>query len=244
MKEHIPYQIINKLRNKLGILFLALFILLVATLSSCWVRTFTLYLPDTAVRETSQDIVITIDPGHGGYDPGKVGVTGVLEKDVNLSIALLLKDILASYGYTVYLTRDTDISLNDPDASSKKTSDLNNRIAITESNQSQLLISIHQNSFSQESVHGAQVFYYANSEEGETLAGLIQDNIKALADPENTREIKGNSEYVILAKSPCTAVIVECGFLSNPSECEKLSSAEYQQRMAESIANGILAFLS
>lgn len=243
MRKYIP-ALYQKIRSKLGILFFTLFVILSATLMSCWSQALTLHISETAERYAAQDVVITIDPGHGGFDPGKIGVNEVLEKDINLAIAGYLKDILEEQGYTVFLTRQTDTALNDPGASHKKSSDLNNRIIFAQEKKTNLLVSIHQNSFSQSSVHGAQVFYYSNSSEGEALAGMIQENIRLLADPENTREIKGNSEYKILAASPCTAVIVECGFLSNAAECEKLSSAEYQKLMAESIANGIISFLS
>lgn len=188
--------------------------------------------------------VITIDAGHGGYDPGKIGADGATEKDINLEIALYLKDILNEKGFEVYLTRDTDISLYEEGASSKKISDLNHRIAIVSENNSDLFISIHQNSFSDTSVHGAQVFYYEGSEEGKSLADAIQGSIKSIVDPDNKRPVKGNSEYMILKYSSCTALIVECGFLSNPDECRLLSSSDYQQLMANAIAEGIISSLS
>ncbi len=193
--------------------------------------------PDVQINENLP--VITIDAGHGGYDPGKVGVDGLREKDVNLQIALYLKDILTENGFQVYLTRDTDISLYEEGAGSKKNSDLNRRIAVASENNSDLFISIHQNSFSDSSVHGAQVFYYEGSEEGKALAEAIQGAIKEMADPDNERPVKGNSEYMILKYSSCTALIVECGFLSNPDECALLSTSDYQQLMAKAIAEGI-----
>jgi N-acetylmuramoyl-L-alanine amidase len=188
-------------------------------------------------------ITITIDPGHGGFDPGKVGEDGTQEKNVNLQISLYLKEELCNMGFTVYMTRDTDTALYSENATSKKTSDLNNRINIAEENKSNYLISIHQNSFSDTNVHGAQVFYYGSSEQGKLLAGCIQNSIKTLADTENTRDIKGNTEYLILAKSPCTALIVECGFLSNYDEREKLCDSTFQQTMAHAIAVGIEEYI-
>ncbi len=139
------------------------------------------------------------------------------------------------------MTREEDISLNTDTAGSKKVSDLNHRVQIVSEHDSDLFISIHQNSFSQASVHGAQVFYYEGSAEGKQLAESIQASIQSMVDSENERPIKkGNTEYMILKKSPCTAVIVECGFLSNPDECAKLTSADYQKLIASAIANGIL----
>lgn len=198
----------------------------------------------TNENQINEDLpVITIDAGHGGYDPGKVGADGTNEKDVNLQIALYLRDILAENGFEVYITRTTDISLYEEGAANKKVSDLNQRIAIVTENNSDLFISIHQNSFSASSVHGAQVFYYEGSETGKKLAQSIQDSIRNTVDSTNERAIKGNSEYMILKYSPCTAVIVECGFLSNPDECALLTSSDYQQLMAKAIAYGIILSL-
>lgn len=188
------------------------------------------------------DFIITIDPGHGGFDPGKVSNDGINEKDINLAIALKLKQQLESLGFTVYLTRETDVALNSPDAGSKKMSDLNNRIAFTADKKSDLFISIHQNSFSGASVHGAQVFYYETSEQGHQLAELIQDKIKSIADNTNGREAKGNSEYLLLARSTCTSVIVECGFLSNADECARLCSEEYQELLATAISDAVMNY--
>lgn len=194
----------------------------------------------TTAEGPGAGLVITLDPGHGGYDPGKIGVDDVKEKDINLAISLYLKEELTTMGFQVYMTREEDISLNTDTAGSKKVSDLNHRVQIVSEHNSDLFISIHQNSFSQASVHGAQVFYYESSEEGKQLAESIQASIQSMVDSENERPIKGNTEYMILKKSPCTAVIVECGFLSNPDECAKLTSADYQKLIASAIANGIL----
>ena len=194
---------------------------------------------DAASEPEGNGICILIDPGHGGFDPGKVSADGINEKDINLEISLKLRDILTEMGYNVYMTRDTDISLNSEGATSKKMSDLNNRIAMVESCSADLFISIHQNSFSDTRVHGAQVFYYADSAEGKRLAESIQNHIKATVDTDNTREIKGNNEYIILAGSPCPAVIVECGFLSCPHEVSLLVTDEYQELLAEAIAAAV-----
>lgn len=187
----------------------------------------------------SNGINIIIDAGHGGFDPGKVSSDGINEKDINLQIALKLCDILKTSGYNTYMTRDTDISLCNDSASHKKMSDLNNRIALANEYSANLFISIHQNSFSDSRVHGAQVFYYSASEEGKRLAEIIQSYIKASVDTGNTRDAKGNNEYVILTGSPCPAVIVECGFLSCPDEAALLTTEKYQQLIAEAIAASI-----
>ncbi len=182
--------------------------------------------------------VITIDPGHGGFDPGKVSVDGVKEKDINLAISLELKKSLENLGYIVYLTRTDDISLNDEGVANKKASDLNNRIKYASEMNSDLLVSIHQNSYSGEAIHGGQVFYYSSSKEGKELAGNIQEEIKKL-DTTNTRMEKGNLEYLLLTKSKCTSVIVECGFLSNTNDKLLLCDNEYQKKLANAIATAI-----
>ncbi|MGN0393854.1 MAG: N-acetylmuramoyl-L-alanine amidase [Coprococcus sp.] len=193
-------------------------------------------------ESTAMDFIITIDPGHGGFDPGKVSADGIKEKDINLSISLKLKQKLEDMGFIVYITRDSDTSLDDKSNGSKKMSDLNNRILFAADNNSDLMLSIHQNSFSGTSVHGAQVFYYDTSEEGRLLAGFIQEQIRITADTDNKREIKGNTEYLLLAKSTCTSVIVECGFLSNTDECKKLCSEEYQELLASAIADAVMKY--
>lgn len=200
--------------------------------------------PDSENHTTGSNIIITIDPGHGGFDPGKVSSDGLYEKDINLQISMYLAQILQERGYTVFLTRTTDQSLDSPGVSHRKSSDLNNRVNMAAENNSDLLVSIHGNSFSDTSVHGAQVFYYEGSEEGKQLASFIQTSIRENADTENSRDIKGNSQYLLLEKSTCTSVIVEYGFLSNPSEIARLSTSAYQEQMADAIATGIENYLN
>ena len=103
----------------------------------------------------------------------------------------------------------------------------------------QAAVSIHQNSYSAEYVHGAQVFYYSTSSDGKALAECIQEHLISEADPSNTRAAKGNSEYLVLRESPCTAVIIECGFLSNTKECSDLCNDEYQTALANAICNAV-----
>lgn len=189
-----------------------------------------------------KDFIITIDPGHGGYDPGKVGVNNIQEKDVNLAISLILRDILTDSGFTVYLTRDSDVSLDTPGASSKKNSDLHNRIEMIRTNQSDISVSIHQNSFSDSSVHGAQVFYYFSSDKGSSLADCIEEGISTTISPDTARKSKANDNYILLKNNPCPAVIVECGFLTNESEGTSLSGTEYQTTIAKAIAQGINSY--
>jgi len=189
--------------------------------------------------DAAKSFTILIDPGHGGFDPGKVSPDGIREKDINLAIASKLASALTDQGFSVYLTRDSDKSLNSEGASSKKTSDLKARTDLAANVNADLYISIHQNSYSAEYVHGAQVFYYSTSSDGKALAECIQEHLISEADPSNTRAAKGNSEYLVLRESPCTAVIIECGFLSNTKECSDLCTDKYQTSIANAICNAV-----
>lgn len=184
---------------------------------------------------------IVIDVGHGGNDPGKVSSSGIEEKDVNLEIASYLKDYLIAQDYIVYLTRDTDCGLYDENASNKKTSDMRNRIQFFNDKNAVLVVSIHQNSFPDPLQHGAQTFYYTNSEESKQLATAIQNALLKM-DQTNTRTEKASDSYYLLKNSSMPTVIVECGFLSNPEETSKLTDSNYQKKLAYSISLGVCAY--
>lgn len=186
---------------------------------------------------------IVLDPGHGGYDPGKIGINDALEKDVNLAIACLLRDYLEAAGVRVKMTRQEDISLGDDGGENKKVRDLKKRIEIIESEAPVAAVSIHQNSYPEDYITGAQVFYYVTSKEGKQLAQILQDRLVRDVDPENDREIKDNNTYFLLKKTAVPLVIVECGFLSNWEEATKLCSAEYQDRVAWALYLGIMDYL-
>jgi N-acetylmuramoyl-L-alanine amidase len=194
--------------------------------------------------ETSNKKVIVIDAGHGGKDPGKVGVNGAIEKDINLAIALTLRELMEKEGYEVVMTREIDCGLYEETDSNKKNADMRNRVKLIAEANPILAVSIHQNSFPQESSHGAQVFYYETSIEGKKLAQLMQQSIKDYIADGNHRVEKANSSYYMLKKSTCPLIIIECGFLSNYKEAELLITQEYQTKMAEAIRNGILKYLS
>lgn len=187
--------------------------------------------------------VIIIDAGHGGFDPGKVGVNDALEKDINLNIAIKLKTNLEASGYQVIMTRSEDIALYPDNVSNKKRADLKARVQIANDSNAQLVISIHQNSFPQSNCKGAQVFYYKGSEEGKKLADCIQTALVEMVDPDNKRLTKENSDYYMLKEIKTTAVIVECGFLSNPNEANLLTQDDYQAKIADGICTGVLTYL-
>lgn len=180
---------------------------------------------------------VVIDSGHGGSDPGKIGINGVLEKDINLAIAGKLKDLLEKEGIEIILTREDAQGLADT-----KAEDMKKRVEIINREAPELCVSIHQNSYSDESIHGAQVFYFTHSEKGEQAAECIQQALLQ-ADTDNTRQKKANDTYYVLKKSEVPTVIVECGFLSNKKEADLLNTEEYQQKIAEAVAKGVLEYL-
>ncbi len=196
-----------------------------------------------SMKAETMPAVIVIDAGHGGNDPGKVGVSGTNEKDINLEIAVKLWDALEDQGFEIVMTREEDKSLADEDVSSEKVSDLKNRVDIIEQAAPVLAVSIHQNSYTDSGVSGAQVFYYGDSVQGEALAEALQQSLIENLDSSNTREAKANESYYILKKTSVPTVIVECGFLSNPTEEALLCSEDYQSRIVESICEGIFVYL-
>lgn len=203
---------------------------------------YTVKVTETMGR-TSKNLVVVIDPGHGGFDPGKVGVTGSLEKDINLSISYKIKQRLEKRGIQVIMTRTQDEAVCQESDTNKKSKDMQNRISVMNVSNAAIGVSIHQNSFTDSSSKGAQVFYYTGSKEGESLANTIQSNIKETLQDNNHRVAKANDQYYILRKAKCPVVIVECGFLSNYMEEALLMEEDYQDKMAEGISKGILSYL-
>lgn len=185
---------------------------------------------------------IVIDVGHGGSDPGKVGIQGIKEKDVNLAIARYLKDYLIADDYTVYMTRETDQGLYDESVSNKKKSDLSNRIQFVQKKNASCMISIHQNSYPDTIQHGAQTFYYEGREEDKNFAQYVQDSLLTF-DPSNTRQIKSSTSYYILKNAQVPSILIECGFLSNPEETANLTDPNYQKQIAYAIAIGTCRYL-
>lgn len=202
----------------------------------------------SAVYVTGQQVgqqknCIVIDVGHGGFDAGKVGVNGVKEKDVNLQVALKLKEMIEAEGMQVIMTREEDKGLYDENAGNKKVQDLQRRCDMINGLNPLMTISIHQNSYTSPEIRGAQVFYYTTSTESQKLAEIIQNSLIEEADPENHREAKANDSYYMLKKTSSPIVIVECGFLSNPAEAEKLCDENYQKKLVAAISAGVFRYL-
>ena len=188
--------------------------------------------------------LILVDAGHGGSDPGMIGVGGLEEKGINLSISLLLRDTLEKSGYSVIMTREEDKGLYDSSAANKKAQDMQRRIAMIREYAPVLSVSIHQNSYQDEGVHGPQVFYYESSVEGKKLAEAVQSSLNDLLEVDRPRKVKGNTSYYLLKRSSGTLVIVECGFLTNPEEAQKLQTKEYQEKVAAAVSEGIRTYLN
>ncbi|SFQ21157.1 N-acetylmuramoyl-L-alanine amidase [Lachnospiraceae bacterium XBB1006] len=186
---------------------------------------------------------IVIDPGHGGKDPGKIAADGTKEKELNLQVAEKLAAALKKRGYQVILTRTKDVTATGK-AESRKNEDMAKRIACIKKAEADICVSIHMNSYEVASAWGAQVFYYEKNSASKMLGEQIQESIRQHVCPENGRSEAGNTSYFLLKNSPCPAIIVECGFLSNPLEAEKLKDNTYQKKLAEAICYGILNYFT
>ncbi|MCI8771971.1 MAG: N-acetylmuramoyl-L-alanine amidase [Lachnospiraceae bacterium] len=191
----------------------------------------------------SQKPTIVVDCGHGGIDPGKVGVNGSYEKDINLAIGMFLKEALEKKKCEVIMTRESDTGLYQDTDSNKKIADLRKRVELMNQDNVDLVVSIHQNSFSGASSKGAQVFYQTGSASGEAFAKMLQAQLASSLDSNNHRQAKGNADYYLLKNTKPTAVIVECGFLSNSEEAQKLCDKTYQRQVAWAIAQGTLQYI-
>lgn len=186
----------------------------------------------------SGDALIILDAGHGGLDSGKIGINDQEEKDINLKIALKIKKLLEEQGISVMMTRSADERLSET-----QTEDLKARTEIMNRSNAVLAVSIHQNSFRDSSVSGAQVFYYPDSDEGRKAADAIQEELNDM-QPDNRKEVKANDTYYILKNTEIPVVIVECGFLSNYTEAEKLADDSYQSVVAGTVVRGILQYIN
>lgn len=183
-----------------------------------------------------EEVLIVIDPGHGGEDPGKVGVNDALEKDINLKIAEKLRDLLEEESIQIVMTREDDF------VPESKNEDLKKRVELINEVNPDIVVCIHQNSFTDPSVAGPQVFYHGSSEISKRIAQTLQEELW-LIDEENQRQIKGNESYYMLSQTEVPTVIVECGFLSNLEDAEKLVTDDYQEQIAQAICSGIIKWL-
>ena len=187
---------------------------------------------------------VILDAGHGGEDGGASSADGILEKDLNLALALTMRDILVASGVNVILTRETDTLLYDRNVDfqgRKKILDMQARIQITNAAINPVFVSLHMNTYPNPSCQGVQVWYSVNNEASETLAKVIHATTQEILQHENDRPVKrsGSSIY-LLHHLECPAVLVECGFLSSPEEAALLNDAAYRQQLALTLCMGIL----
>ncbi|MBR2340311.1 MAG: N-acetylmuramoyl-L-alanine amidase [Clostridia bacterium] len=199
-------------------------------------------LPDGEEKRT-----VIIDAGHGGEDCGAVGVNGSFEKDINFAVSNMLSDMLKMAGFDVILTRTEDKLLYTEEQNIKgkrKIYDLKNRLAIAEENPDAIFISIHMNKFPIEKYSGLQVYYSENTDDGKALADAVQRSVSKRLQPDNNRKIKkAGSGIYLLDKAVNTAILIECGFMSNGAECERLSDKDYQRTLSFCIFCGIIEFV-
>lgn len=186
---------------------------------------------------------IVIDAGHGGEDGGAVNENNVVEKDLNLQISAKLSDMLTLFGYKTeqIRTEDKSVYTQGENVRQRKVSDMKNRLSVYNSSADNVVISIHQNKFTESQYSGTQVFYSPNNPQSADLAESIRQSVKTMLQPDNERECKKADKSIYLLKNATVpAVICECGFISNESECAKLQNDTYQQKMAYSIAFGLM----
>lgn len=239
----------QKLKEKvfsmvLGLLVLAVMLYLAKDMSVYTLSGTAQNREATSKKAEEECVCVVLDAGHGGFDPGKVGIGGQKEAEINLAIALKVQKYLEANDVKVVMTRETEAGLYEEGVENKKVQDMKKRIEIMESANAAAVVSIHQNSYEEEYVNGAQVFYHANSKEGQSLAVYLQESLRERLNPKNHRQIKANDSYYLLKKTSVPTVIVECGFLSNYTEAELLEAEEYQDRVAWAIHMGILQFIN
>jgi N-acetylmuramoyl-L-alanine amidase len=214
-------------------------------LGSAWVL-FSGDVVETTSRSVKEEetYYVILDAGHGGNDPGKIGVDGTQEKDLNLIIAGKVKRLLEQQGVKVLMTRESDTGLYDETASNKKVQDMKRRCNLVNEEKPSCVVSIHQNSYHEESVSGPQVFFYSTSKEGKELAEVLQEELIRVLKPGKERQVKANDSYYLLKKTEAPICIVECGFLSNWEESRLLQDENYQERLAWAIHMGIMRYLN
>jgi N-acetylmuramoyl-L-alanine amidase len=235
----------NRRLRRRGIMVLGMAVVLTAAGLIFGALDRTLETRAVGLPTTTKPVVI-LDPGHGGVDGG-ASANGIVEKELNLAIARKVREMCVLFGFDVRMTREEDISIHDEDKTTirdQKNSDLKNRLEIMTAQPGSVVVSIHMNKFPQSRIQGAQVFYAPKSQGSDMLAQIIQDNVRTLIQPDNTRQIKraDSSLFLLYNNTVNPAVLVECGFISNPEEAALLQEEDYQDRMAFTICCSLLQF--
>lgn len=232
-----------KIRCALKISFIA--VLLVAFSVSVIEARYEKGLYLNAAGAPTENPTVIIDPGHGGEDSGAVGVGGVLEKELNMQISLQIAEDLKTRGYNVIFTRTDDCLLYTEAENIKglrKISDLKNRCKIANSYPNAIFLSIHMNSYSEEKYKGLQVYYTPDDSESSALASKIQSSVREKLQSDNKRTVKNGRGIYVLENTEPISVLVECGFITNREDCERLSQKEYQKQLSFAIVCGIIEY--
>lgn len=229
---------------------LSVFVLIVVFIGSVFTVTYYSQQGIKAVNAIQYNYIeetVILDAGHGGEDGGAVAADGTVEKDLNLAISNDIAAYFELFGIPYIPVRTEDISVCDeglPTIKERKSSDIMNRYELINSTKNSILLSIHQNFFTESKYYGTQVFYSDNNDTSKLLAGEIRKSVVDALCPENTREIKpSDSSIYLLYKAQTTSVLVECGFISNENELQKLKSPVYNSQMAYYIFRGLLNYL-
>lgn len=232
--------------RKLQPFIVSIIIVSVVLAAYCWVferNADELYIGAVSRPE---DKIIILDAGHGGEDCGAIGVDGTYEKDLNLQFTFEIGRQLEEKNFTVVYTRTEDKLLYKPEENIKgirKISDLKNRSKIARDYPEAIFISIHMNTFGEEKYWGTQIYTSENNPESRKLAEIIQYEIKSTLQQGNERRVKSGEQIYILKNIDNVGILIECGFLSNKAECEKLSQKEYQKQLSFSIVCGIIEYV-
>ena len=206
---------------------------------------FNTFETSSVLSEGFSKLTIIVDEGHGGEDGGAVGVTGTLEKDINLNISKYIKAYFDLTDINCVLTRNDDTLLyNENQANKKKYYDIRNRYSFCTNIDNPVFVSIHQNKFPVEKYFGLQVYYSPNNEQSKIVADNIQNTCVEYIQKNNSRKIKqAQSNIFLLDNLQCPAVLVECGFLSNATEEKMLCDTEYQKKIAFCIYKSLMDYL-
>lgn len=231
--------------NKSFVSIASVIITLVLTITTVYASVNTV---ETRKSQIIQLPTVVIDAGHGGFDGGCVGVDGTYEKDINLIVSKVLEELLNELGFNTVMVRTDDVSVDTEGRSirEKKRSDIKNRFSLLTKYPGCVYLSIHQNQYSSQSAWGAQVFYTPGNDKSYTLSKKLQENIVNGVQPGNKRKVKVCTKDVYIihyAPMQSTAVLVECGFLSNNKDLLNLKNTEYQNRLCFAIACGVLDWI-
>lgn len=235
-------------KTNLSVKFMLFSIFLIVLISLLSSLKEAFYKNETDTVSTHEPFTVILDAGHGGEDGGAIGNGNIYEKDLNLSITLKIGKLLEKKGVNVIYTRTTDTLLynkNDDYKNKKKSLDLAERVKIAEKVENSIFVSIHMNSFSQANTKGFQVYYSQNDPRSRVIAERIQNAVRTKLQPTNKRKIvPATSRIYLLDNITRPAILIECGFLSNPEECHLLTIEKYQIELSKIISDEIIRYVN